>query len=59
MKEYKAMCLKRISFLKSKIYGQDLEALIYLRNEINSKIKFSFENLDNEEKKILKKFGII
>ena len=59
MKEYKAMCLKRISFLKSKIYGQDLEALIYLRNEINTKIKFSFEKLDNEEKKILKKFRII
>jgi len=59
IKELKAIGSKRISFLKSKIHGQDLEALIYLRNQINSKIKFSFENLDNEEKKLLKKFRII
>ena len=58
-KELKAIASKRISFLKSKIHGQDFESLIYLRNEINSKIKFSFENLDNEEKKLLKKFRII
>jgi len=47
------------SYLKSKVYGEDLEVLIYLRNEINPKIKFTFARLDKAERKILKKFSII
>ena len=59
LKEATFIAKKRVSFLKSKIYGEDLEALIYLRNEINPKIKFTFFKLDKTEKKILKKFSII
>ena len=59
LKEATFIAKKRISFLKSKIYGEDLEALIYLRNEIDPKIKFTFTKLDKTEKKILKKFSII
>tara|TARA_B110000503_G_C7131611_1_gene407013 strand:+ start:518 stop:1357 length:840 start_codon:yes stop_codon:yes gene_type:complete len=59
IKDVNLIIKKRIRFLKSKIYGEDLEALIYLRNEINPKIKFTFAKLDKTEKKILKKLSII
>ena len=44
---------------KGKEYGVDLEALLYLRKKISSKIKFNFYKLDKTETKILKKYKII
>jgi hypothetical protein len=51
--------------MKGKDFGRDKEALVYLRKNINKKVKFNFDSLfgtPNEHKKdraILKKYKII
>ena len=39
-------------------FGNDLDGLIYIRNQ-HPKIKISFDHVDEDEKKILKKYSII
>ena len=51
--------------MKGKDYGQDKDALVYLRKNINKKVKFNFSRLfgtveeHKKDKTILKKYKII
>jgi hypothetical protein len=40
-------------------HGNDIDALIFLRKSIDPNIKFEFNHIDDEEKKILKEHSII